>query len=210
MRAVLLFAALCTLQPLQAAPGKKGRIPLRTVKPSVPKPPAGILARSAPEREVALTKIEETREPRHVLERPGSYRRQFLSGFGMMTLGIPAAAFFAQTRFLVGDEWPLYVGAELNMALPDNSHYFGFHAGAWWEFVLAPSPAATLSVGMVGGPGFVKRIPGFADSTVGVFADAGISFEIDELATIRGQARPGIVDGKFAFSLAALIGFRFR
>ncbi|MBY0372260.1 hypothetical protein K2X33_16385 [bacterium] len=170
--------------------------------------------RPAPERR--LTEAPSTPAPasnntaRHTLERPGTFRRQFLSGFGTLTLDVPTVALDSQLRFLVSDRWPLYVGGDVLIALPTYGHFLSANAGVWYDFLLAAEPAATLSVGVLGGPAFVRRIPGYPDSSITAFVDASIGFEIDELASVRGQVRPGIVGGRFAFSVAALIGFRFR
>jgi hypothetical protein len=142
--------------------------------------------------------------------RSGRYLREFESGFGQFVLGAPAVAFNAQMRFLLSPRRSLYVGADHTFALFASGYYFSLLPGAWYNFTLVSGPLATLSLGVLAGPAFTQGLAGIPGVALTAFGEASISFEIDDLATVRGQFRPGVVGGRLAFSMALLIGFRFR
>lgn len=98
----------------------------------------------------------------------------------------------------------------MTFSLTSAGYYFGLFPGVWYDFILQETPLAHLTVGFLLGPAFCRGMAGIADVTFATFGEASISFELDDLTTVRGQFRPGIVGGRLAFGMNVLIGFRFR
>lgn len=140
----------------------------------------------------------------------GHYLREFESGFGQLVLGTQAVSFNALYRFRVSSRRALYAGVDMQFALFSTGHYFGLLPGVWHNWTLRAAPLLTLSLGALAGPAFCHLLTGLPDTSVGAFGEMSISFELDDLATVRGQFRSGIVGGRVAFGTHLLVGFRFR
>ncbi len=138
------------------------------------------------------------------------YRREFQSGMGLLLLGRPALTLNAQAHFLLNSVRPLYWGLDMTFSLPASGHYFALLPGLWYDVVLRAAPLAHFTFGALLGGAFSKGLDGLAPFAFSIFAEGSISFELDDLTTVRGQFRPGIVGGSFAFGMNVLIGFRFR
>ncbi len=147
-----------------------------------------------------------------VLEPKASYYgREIESGFGLLIVGgVPMLSYHALMRFRLGNRYPLYLGPDIQFGLGKQGHFFSLMPGAWYVFELQNNPTATLSLGLLAGPTFAQGLGNVPPAAFGVFLDAGISFEIEGLSTVRGQFRSGVVRGLFAVSGAMLIGFRFQ
>jgi len=176
--------------------------------PSVERLPAEV-EKKAPVVEAIVPAVEAP-APSPMYSNPNRYRREFESGFGQMVLREPAVVYTAQTRFGLGTALPLYIGADLQFALFSPGYFFTLLPGIWYDFVLFSAPSATLSLGVLAGPAFAHRLAGVSDNGFAAFGEASLAFEIDDLSTVRGQFRPGIVGGRLAFVMTMLIGFRFR
>lgn len=138
------------------------------------------------------------------------YAREFESGFGQLLVAMPSVAFDALFKFRISHSRPLYLGIDGTYSLFSTGYYLSLMPGLWYNFTLRATPFANLTVGLLTGPAFCKSVVGMPNNSYGVFGEASISFELDDLTTVRGQFRPGIVGGRVAFSTAMLIGFRFR
>jgi hypothetical protein len=138
------------------------------------------------------------------------YKTEILSGLGLMLLGQPALALQFQSHFLLNPRRPLYLGADLSFALASPGYYFGLYPGAWYNFPLAENPLLHLTFGVLMGPAFCYQMLPIPPVSFAALGEASLSFEMDDLATVRGQFRTGIVGDVFSFGLQALIGFRFR
>jgi hypothetical protein len=138
------------------------------------------------------------------------YRKEFSSGLGLFLLDQAAVSLNMQMRFSVSRKSLLYAGVDGTYGLFTNGSYFGLLPAVWWDFVLQPIPLAHLSLGVLGGVGFTRGLPALSPSVLALFGELSIAFEVDDLSTVRGQFRPGIVGGRFAFSMLVLLGFRFR
>jgi hypothetical protein len=219
-RYTLFVALLGWAVASHGAPSKKKpasvRQPQGHSKTSVAKQPKskkGVESAIAPRRlpaEEVPAQASETPEPSPMYSNPTRFKREFESGFGQMVLHEPAVVYSAQTRFALGTQLPLYVGADLQFALFSPGYFFSLMPGIWYDFVLRSVPAATLSLGVLAGPAFGHRLAGISNNLFAAFGEASVAFEIDDLSTVRGHFRPGIVGGRVAFVMTMLIGFRFR
>ncbi len=216
LRLLLVFIVLVSLPSLAASKKAAKKRPRAAVKTqsskSKPRAPATDAAKKetpplpvVPQAIIVASPIGTVGPPRTM-----RYRREFQSGFGVFTLVTPGAGFNVQIRFLSDDKEPLYFGVDGQFALFQSSHFLSVLPGAWYDLRLAPSPLLTLSFGIVAGPAFTAHTAVVPGTTYAIFGEMKLAWEIDDLASVHGQFKPGIVGGRFAYAMGILIGFRFR
>lgn len=145
-----------------------------------------------------------------VVRQATPYRSEFLSGLGVLVLEGAAVALNTQFRFVAPGARSVYLGVDGTYGLFRSGSYLSVWPGLWVDFVLDPAPLAHLTLGVLGGPAFSRGLPSLADVSLGALGELSISFEVDDLSTVRGQFRSGIVGGRFVFGMVVLFGFRFR
>ncbi len=105
---------------------------------------------------------------------------------------------------------PFYIGPEFTFVLYSPGSIFSLAAGGWYDFRVYGSPHLTLSVGAIAGTGFTSYLPQFPNSPFVGFLDISLSQELDDLASIRAQFRPGIIDKSIAYMMNISLSFRFQ
>lgn len=137
------------------------------------------------------------------------YERAFESGFGLFVLGEPAVSFNPQMRWKWKSRRATYWGIDGQFSLFQTGTYLHVAPALWYDFILRSSPFFTLTLGALAAPAFSRGLPQ-ANVTFAAFGELSLAFEIDDLASVRGQFRPGIVGGSFAYAMGFLIGFQFH
>lgn len=105
---------------------------------------------------------------------------------------------------------PLYVGPEVHYALFSPGSMLSACAGGWYELRVYGAPRLSVVGGFLMGLGFPASFPKFSQKTFETHLDIALSQELNDLASVRGQFRPGIVDSRFAFMMNFNVSFRFR
>jgi len=117
-------------------------------------------------------------------------------------------------------QMPLYIALEGNFAFYSEDRTASFTNtlfGGWYEFSLFDKKKRDGFVGILGGFGYISRegsppasqFPNMADQYAIFFLEVGATTEVSEVAQVRGQLRPGLIDGNFALALNASFQFRW-
>lgn len=102
-----------------------------------------------------------------------------------------------------------YFGPEINYSNPSAGSLMSVLAGAWRDFPIYGASRLSLGLGALLGPVFAAVGTGYPSPTYGAFINTALCKEIDELAVIRAEFRPGLVGGRFAFLMNFGVTFRF-
>ena len=138
------------------------------------------------------------------------YRYRLNTAMGMHIIG-STSAFMISGQFGVAPfgTHPFFVGPDMSFALFSGGSLFGVWASGWYEMKLSGAPRLSLLFGAVGGPTFTSHVSPLPTTSYSAFLDLGVTEEIDDLASIRIQLRPGIEGGYFAFLAGLMISFHF-
>lgn len=112
-----------------------------------------------------------------------------------------------QFAILVAKSIPLYLGPDLSFALYPEGHVLSAFGGGWMDIPL--SQRLVLTSGVVGGPAFSEKLDRADPLAPAAFLDLALAQEVDDLVSVRGQFRPGLIGSYFAFTLSFNISFRF-
>lgn len=134
------------------------------------------------------------------------YRVNSLFGLNI----VRGSGFFVGTQIGVRAKRSLrfYIGPELNFTLFPSGHLFNVMGSTWFEIPLPDSTDLSLHLGALAGIGFSENVPNLARTHFTCYFDIAVAQDIDDLVTIRGQIRPGLVAGKMAFMMNFNVGFR--
>lgn len=195
---------LCLLGMFLAVPGWGASRPLRHAPKKKPKPSIPTFTQPSLER------VDRPRPKRGIAETPEGRisRYRFNSMMGIHVADGSGFVIGGQFGFIVGKQVPFYAGPEMNFTLFSKGNLFESLGGAWYEISLG-SPTLRLHTGLLAGIALAKDLPSFPEIGYAAYLDASIAEEIDELASIRGQFRPGYSGGRFAFMMNFSVGFRF-
>lgn len=105
---------------------------------------------------------------------------------------------------------PFYLGPEFTFVLYSPGSLFSVAGGGWYDFKIYNSPRLVLSIGAVFGSGFTNSLPQFPNRLFLSFLDISLSEELDDLASVRVQFRPGIVNKSVAYTMSFSLSFRFQ
>ncbi|MBI4406219.1 MAG: hypothetical protein HY537_18815 [Deltaproteobacteria bacterium] len=105
---------------------------------------------------------------------------------------------------------PFYIGPEVSFALFSRGSLLNILAGGWYELRVFGAPRLSVVGGLVGGPGFSAQLESLPVTSFVLFIDTAIVQEVSDVATVRGQLRPGLVGGSFAFMVNFNLSFRFQ
>jgi hypothetical protein len=137
------------------------------------------------------------------------YRYRLNTYLGFHLSQTSAVAIGAQFGLPIRKGHTIFVGPEVSFSLFSSGNILMTLASAWHEMRVYGSPRLNLAVGLLAGTAFCSNIPNIGGVTYAVFGDAVIAQDIDDLVTIRGQFRPGIIGGYFAFMMNFNVSFRF-
>lgn len=104
---------------------------------------------------------------------------------------------------------PLYIGPSLDFSLFNPGYQVNALAGAWYELRVYGAPRLSLQLGMTAGVAIFSGLPGQDSMGFAFLLDGSINQDLGDLATIRGQLRPGVIGNYFAFLVSLGIQFRF-
>ncbi len=137
------------------------------------------------------------------------YRYKLNNSLGINIASGSALVIASQFGLAIDHTKPWYVGPELNFSLFSPGNVLAILAGTWYEMRVFGSPRMSIALGGVVGPGFASQIANTGGTVLVAFLDAVIAQDIDDLVTVRGQFRPGIIGGYFAFQMNFNVSFRF-
>lgn len=170
----------------------------------------------AQQRQVSSTESDESRQAPETVA-ANSYQAVtatnpsflFSSGFGVQVLDKPGLALQAQLLFSVNKKRTYYLGPDITYTLyaPGSSLTTGL--ALWYELKVYGAPRLSCLFGVVAGPSFNQGVGGFANTTYALFADLALVQEVDDLISVKGQFRPGILGGTFTYVMGFQVAFRF-
>lgn len=137
------------------------------------------------------------------------YRYEVNSGLGIHVLDGSGMSVSGQFGYAAFGQHPIYLGMEMNFAFVQSGTLFGIWPGGWYEHRLSSAPKLSFLFGALGGPSFTTNVALLPTTTWAAFLDLGVQREIDDLASLRVQLRPGVDGGRFAFLTALIVSFRF-
>lgn len=123
---------------------------------------------------------------------------------------------FQGSALVVGGQWgerffkktPIYLGPEITFTLDAPSSLLLVMAGGWYELRSPKTPRFGFSFGGYLGVGIPKDHPNVAGNTAAAFIDLAIFQDVDPFVCVRGQFRPGVIGGVFAFMANLNVVFR--
>jgi len=202
-----LLLCFCILAaPLEAKPKKSSSRPppkssQSSPSPSSPTPSPSPISPQSKKEEVAPAPSEAPEGTVNFLKLNNFIGMEIVQGSALimgMQLGL---AFF--------DATPFYIGPEVNFALFSGGHILGLLGGAWYESRIHGSPRLSATLGLLGGVDLVQGVGSLASTSLAAFVEAIIAQDLDDLVTVRGQFRPGVVGKYFAFMMNFNVCFRF-
>ena len=120
-----------------------------------------------------------------------------------------AFAIGGQFGIAISGDMPLYVGPEISFSLFSPGSIMAPLIGTWYETRIYGSPRLGIALGLLGGAAFTSQIPALPRLTYAAFLEGVVSQDVDDLVSVRGQFRPGLVGGKFSFMMNFSVSFRF-
>jgi len=81
--------------------------------------------------------------------------------------------------------------------------------GGWYDVRVDTPTHLSLAFGLLSGVGFSSGLPQIKPASLVTYLDLAISQELDELVTVRGQLRPGMVGRYFSYQMNVNVCFRF-
>jgi len=102
-----------------------------------------------------------------------------------------------------------YLGPEVDFSLFSPGSMLQVMAAAWYEVRVYGAPRLSLSLGGAIGPAFATSLTELSSTTVGGYLEACIAQDVNDIATLRSQFRPGFVGGYFSFMMNFSVQFRF-
>lgn len=133
----------------------------------------------------------------------------FSSGFGVQVLDKPGLALQGQLLFSVNKRRTYYLGPDLTYTLYAPGSSLTTAIALWYELKVYGAPRLSCLFGLVTGPSFNQGVGGFANTTYALFLDLALVQEVDDLISVKGQFRPGILGGTFTYVMAFQVAFRF-
>lgn len=133
----------------------------------------------------------------------------FSSGFGVQVLSKPGLALQAQMLFSVNKRRTYYVGPDITYALFAPGSALTTGAALWYDMRLYGSPRLSAIFGLIAGPSFTTSLGGFSHTTYALLLDLALVQEVDDLISVKGQFRPGILGNTFTYVMSFQVAFRF-
>lgn len=142
------------------------------------------------------------------LQEPSLYKIN--TGLGMQLLSGTSVLVQVQLGKRLWAHTPLYVGPEASLALFNVGSLTSFFGSVWYEFRLQQSSNLGLALGGLVGVASPSRLEVLRSSSLAVLGDIVVFQDLDDLASIRGQIRPGVVGSRFSMMMSLNASFRFK
>ena len=133
----------------------------------------------------------------------------FSSGFGVQVLDKPGLALQGQLLFSVNKKRTYYLGPDITYTLYAPGSSLTTAIALWYELKVYGAPRLSCLFGLVAGPSFNQGVGGFSNTTYALFLDLALVQEVDDLISVKGQFRPGILGGTFTYVMGFQVAFRF-
>jgi len=186
--------------------------PKDTAESSAPPPPAPSSVATAPSspspapastgKAVATSELRAEDEVHQYSFRLHSYLGVMIAQNSALTYGINAA-------ITPGGDSVWYFGPEVSYSNPNAGSITSVLIGAWRDIPVYGASRLSLGIGALAGPVFAAPGSGYNSVTYAGFFNTALCKEIDELAVIRAEFRPGWISGRFAFLMNFGVSFRF-
>lgn len=138
-----------------------------------------------------------------------SYTFRVHSYLGLLIARATGLVFGVSASIVPNPESSWYFGVETNYTNPAAGSVLQVLAGVWRELPVYGSSRLSLSLGALAGPVFPALTTGYPKLTYATYLNVGLCKEIDELAMLRAEFRPGLIDSRFAFLMNFGVVFRF-
>lgn len=133
----------------------------------------------------------------------------FSSGFGVQVLDKPGLALQGQLLFSINKKRTYYLGPDITYTLFAPGSSLTTAIALWYELKVYGAPRLSCLFGVAAGPSFNQGVGGFANTTYALFLDLALVQEVDDLISVKGQFRPGILGGTFTYVMGFQVAFRF-
>jgi hypothetical protein len=133
----------------------------------------------------------------------------FSSGFGVHVLSKPGVALQGQLMFATNHRRNYYVGPDFTYTLFSPGTSLTTALGGWYDLKIYGAPRLACLFGLVAGPVFNAGVAGYSNTTLAVFLDLALVQEVDDLISVKGQFRPGVLGGTFTYVMSFQVAFRF-
>jgi hypothetical protein len=171
---------------------------------------------SAQQRQVSSMESDESRQAAETVA-ANSYQAVtatnpsflFSSGFGVQVLDKPGLALQGQLLFSVNKKRTYYLGPDITYTLYAPGSSLTAAIALWYELKVYGAPRLSCLFGLVAGPSFNQGVGGFSNTTYALFLDLALVQEVDDLISVKGQFRPGILGGTFTYVMGFQVAFRF-
>lgn len=137
------------------------------------------------------------------------YTFRVQSYLGLLIARNTGLAFGLNVGIVPNPDSSWYFGVETNFTNPASGSLLQVLVGAWREYPVYGASRLSVGVGALAGPVFAAATTGYPSVTYGAFLNAAICKELDELALLRAEFRPGLIEGRFAFLMNFGVSFRF-
>ncbi len=209
---LLIPLLLFTLGHEASAAKKKGRKPGSVTKtlPVASKEAAPVAAKAAEEKKTdAKVAAPIVLRERASEDEARVYTFRVQSYIGLLIARNSGLVFGLNAGIIPNPDSLWYFGVEANYTNPVSGSLFQVLAAAWREFPVHGASRLSVGVGALGGPVFAGPTTGYPTVTYAAFFSAALCKELDELALLRAEFRPGLIEGRFAFLMNFGVSFRF-
>ncbi len=208
LRFTLVFLICSICFHAEAKKGAPYKAPKRTINESATKPAASLPA-SAPASRSVVTGIARpiASETDELLLY--KYQLNFLMGLNVINkrYGVVSGA---QLGLLISKTKPIYLGPEITLSLYDPGNLITPLLGIWYMISVPDTTKVYFVLGALAGASIPSQFASIPAATLAGYLEFIVSQEVSDIASIRGQFRPGWVGNRFAFMANLNISFRFR
>jgi len=129
--------------------------------------------------------------------------------FGFNVLSDSAVVSGFQFGRLISSKSNLYLGPELSFMLFSPGSVLNVLLGGWLENSWFESSRKRIDIGVAIGAGFANKAFKLRTSNLVVLFDFSYSQQIDDSLSVRGQVRPGLINGVVFASVSFNAQFAF-
>lgn len=147
---------------------------------------------------------EEAKES--ALSRP---KFQFQSGFGVHIYSLPGLILGGQFLFSVNRDRTAYMGPELSYSLHSPTNMMMGQLLFLKDFRVYGAPRLSVQAGGSAGVLISDGTGGLPATSYVVMGEMGLVQDVDDLVSVKGRFRPGLIAGAFSFIMSFEFLFRF-